>query len=127
MRSLGATGKPILFFHSILILLALHTGFAEGQMLAHRFKFFLHPDLANTLSADERRERLALYVEDLNAIFARQTSRRFLFDPEKDIIITNQVPYTGYGPEPSEGFENLGACPTLPRLELWDARGIRQD
>ena len=65
----------------------------ESSIEYHIFKFFLHPDLVQNLSNEELSYRLTLYVEDLNTIFSKQTIRRFLFDPEKDIIITEEKPH----------------------------------
>ncbi len=81
---------------------------AQEHLQWHRFRFFLHPDLANGLSPGELQRRLALYVEDLNTIFAKQTIRRFTFDPTADVTITAGLPYSGHA----------GNC-SDPNYEIW--------
>jgi len=79
---------------------------AEVSLEYHRFKFFLHPDLVQGISNEKLSSRLTLYVEDLNTIFSKQTIRRFLFDPEEDIIITEEKPHTdSAGVLPEHDFE----------------------
>ncbi|HEX8236492.1 MAG TPA: post-COAP-1 domain-containing protein [Abditibacteriaceae bacterium] len=73
----------------------------------HRFRFFINPSLAQGLSSTELKRRLSLYVEDLNTIFAKQTIRRFNFNPETDITFTQTEPQTNHigGQPPATGFE----------------------
>jgi hypothetical protein len=86
--------------------LTSHTGLAE-TLQYHHFKFFIHPDLVQGLSDAEVKVRLSRYIEDLNSIFAKQTIRRFTFDPNQDIIYTTGIPYSGnyFGKLPNSGFE----------------------
>jgi hypothetical protein len=82
--------------------------FAQTQTINHRFRFFLHPDLVGSLTTAELQSRLAMYVEDLNLIFGKNTIRRFLFDPGTDITITDTMPeanYYGGGELPETNYE----------------------
>lgn len=78
-------------------------------------KFAVTAAAANGLSDAELSRRLALYVEDVNAVFAKNTRRRFSFDPttgvtvvpdwlsfpdsattpEFDILLIDAVPFPG--------------------------------
>ena len=71
-------------------------GWGAETVQVHRFRFFIHPDLAAGLSRAELHRRLALYVADVNTLFARQTIRRFAFDPASDVTVTNGIPYSGH-------------------------------
>lgn len=84
---------------SVVLLLQ---GWAAEDLQVHRFRFFIHPDLISGLSRSEVDRRLCLYVEDVNTVFARQTIRRFRFDPEQDVVITNSRPYSGHCGQCSE-------------------------
>ena len=74
----------------------LLNGWGAETVQDHRFRFFIHPDLAAGLSRADLHRRLALYVADVNTLFARQTIRRFVFDPASDVTVTNGTPYSGH-------------------------------
>jgi hypothetical protein len=80
---------------------------ASQALEYHRFRFFINPALAQNLSDAELKRRLSLYVEDLNFIFAKQTIRRFTFNPATDITFTQTEPQTNNmsGQPPTTGFE----------------------
>ena len=63
----------------------------QTNAVHHRFRFFLEPELAAPYTTGELRSRLALYVEDLNTIFSKNTIRRFDFDPATDVTVTNDL------------------------------------
>lgn len=104
---LPCNGFLALFLNLFLVGAAIPLRAAEPPLEFHRLRFFLHPDLAQTLSSAERERRLGLYVEDLNTVFSKQTIRRFAFDASRDIVITNQPPHSRSGPAvlPASGFE----------------------
>lgn len=52
-----------------------------------KIKFFIDPDLVTDLSYTKK--VLVKYVRDLNIIYSKTTNRNFIFDPEKDINISN--------------------------------------
>ena len=80
---------------------------AQSNTISHRFRFFIHPDLTQGLSDQDVKSRLSLYVEDLNLIFSKNTLRRFTFDPDNDLTITDSPPQTGYysGDLPMTNYE----------------------
>jgi hypothetical protein len=71
----------------------------------HVIKFHLDPMLASDM--EYARMVLPGYVSDMNAILEKNTSRRLIFNPETDIIITSTKPHTDSAtpPMPTEGFE----------------------
>ena len=80
---------------------------SPGEFEIHRLKVFLGPDLADGLTMAEIGQRLSQYIEDLNTVFSKQTTRQFYFDPAVDITITPDKPHTGYflGTLPETGYE----------------------
>jgi hypothetical protein len=75
---------------------------AQTNLVYHRFRFFIHPGVATNLGDAEIKSRLALYLNDINLIFAKNTIRRFNFNPDADITVTDQLPNINVGDEPSE-------------------------
>jgi hypothetical protein len=68
------------------------TGYAQEEVTA-RVKFFVHPDFTQSMTLEELGQRLAGYVADMNTIYAKNTVRRFAFDPDSDVIVwTQQYP-----------------------------------
>lgn len=71
----------------------------------HVIKFYM----SSTLMADQEFAQIVLpkYVADMNVILQKNTDRRLVFDPTKDIIITDTQPQTNYAtpPLPLEGFD----------------------
>ncbi len=78
---------------------------AETSPKQHILKFYLDPVLVPDLAF--AKTALTKYVADMNTILAKNTTRRFVFDPETGIILTATKPQTdsGYAPLPTEGFE----------------------
>lgn len=79
---------------------------AEEQILKeHVFKFYLDPALVPDM--EFAKAMLPKYVADMNTILAKNTSRRLVFNPETDIILTSTRPQTNYAfpPLPVTGFE----------------------
>lgn len=79
---------------------------AEEQVLKqHVFKFYLDPALVPDM--EFAKAMLPKYVADMNTILAKNTSRRLVFNPETDIILTSAQPQTNYAfpPLPVNGFE----------------------
>lgn len=76
-----------------------------AQLKTHVIKFYLDPALVPDMSL--AKSVLPKYVADMNAILAKNTSRRFVFDPETGIILTGTKPQTDSArpPLPTEGFE----------------------
>lgn len=76
----------------------------------HRLRFFIHPQLASQMSPAVLRSRLAGYVTDLNTIFAKNTIRRFDYNPVSDVTVID-LPDSALGYYPG----------TLPETgyELW--------
>ena len=77
----------------------------ELTIKEHPFKFYLDPALVPDM--DFAKTVLVKYVYDMNIILAKNTSRRLVFDPETDIIITTTQPHSNQAtpPLPVEGFE----------------------
>jgi hypothetical protein len=73
----------------------------------HRFRIFLHPALAQGIERPRLERLLGYYVEDLNTIFAKNTRRRFDFDPATDLVVTDSPPSIGYypGDVPEENYD----------------------
>lgn len=71
----------------------------------HVIKFYFDPALVPDMAF--AKSVLPKYVADMNSILAKNTSRRFSFDPETGIILTNTKPQTDSArpPLPTEGFE----------------------
>ena len=71
----------------------------------HVFKFYLDPALVPNL--DFAKTVLPKYIADMNAILAKNTDRRLVFNPEIDIILTNTQPHSNQAtpPLPVENFE----------------------
>lgn len=78
---------------------------AVETLKVHRLKFYLDPLLVPDL--EFARGSLAKYVEDMNFVLAKNTSRRLLFDPATDIILTSSQPHSNWAvpPLPLEDFE----------------------
>lgn len=66
--------------------------------------FYLHPDLVATTNMGAIQTNLAKYVGDINYVLAKNTNRRWEFDPATGIIVTNE--------SPSDGIEPTGGGPT---------------
>ena len=93
------------------MLMCALNGRAESNLVHHRFRFFIHPEVAASLTLPELHSRLAWYVHDLNTIFSRNTIRRFDFNPAVDVIVTDELDSLyGYYP---------GDLPEGGNYELW--------
>ncbi len=90
----------------------LKEAFENIELEYHKLRFYLHPDLKGELTTDEVKNRLVKYVEDLNFIFAKQTIRRFTFNPDSNLVFTLVQPHSAYFPG--------GGC-DMPRsgYEIW--------
>ena len=100
--------KPGYFRMAVGLLLfwSAGTAWAQTNLIYHRFRFFLHSDLAQGISSQELKSRLVFYAQDINLIFAKNTNRRFTFDPDQDIIVTEQLPTINLGGEiPETDYE----------------------
>jgi len=105
--------SKIIIVASILALCAAGISFpasaAESQSLADikelPFKFYIDPALVTDM--DFVKAALSEYVEDMNAILAKNTNRRLAFNPETDIILVSFQPHTNSAmpPLPVGGFE----------------------
>jgi hypothetical protein len=71
----------------------------------HVFKFYLDPSL--TPDVVFAQTNLPKYIADMNAILAKNTNRRLVFNPETDIVLTQVPPQSNHtsSPLPEEGFE----------------------
>ncbi|MBK8616085.1 MAG: S-layer homology domain-containing protein [Anaerolineales bacterium] len=71
----------------------------------HVIKFYLDPALVPDVNF--AKAVLGEYVHDMNVILAKNTSRRLIFNPETDIILTNTQPHSNQAtpPLPVEDFE----------------------
>lgn len=78
------------------------TGFYE-----HRLRFFINQDLVGTLNSTALQARLSQYAGHIQTIFHRETIRRLIFDPTKDISLCTEAPFTpgNRDPWPSLDFE----------------------
>ena len=79
---------------------------AESTTLKeHTFKFYLDPTLVPDINF--AKTVLAKYVNDMNIILTKNTSRRLVFNPETDIILAGAQPHSNQAipPLPVEGFE----------------------
>ncbi len=104
--------KFMLFALTLAMLAALlpSPALADGQvesssLKTHTIKFYLDPALAAGLGFAKM--ALPKYVNDMNAILAKNTNRRLLFDAETGIIIAESQPHTDSAmpPLPTEDFE----------------------
>ena len=77
----------------------------EFAIKEHTFKFYLDPALVPDM--DFAKTVLIKYVNDMNFILAKNTSRRLVFDPETGIILTVTQPHSNQAapPLPVDGFE----------------------
>lgn len=92
----------------VLCLVAIPSpAFAQEQAgnNQHVLKFYFDPVLVPEMIF--AKTVLPKYVEDLNAILAKNTSRRLAFNPDIDIIITTSQPFSDQAtaPLPVDGFE----------------------
>jgi hypothetical protein len=78
---------------------------AQSGIEMHEIKFYLDPTLVQNMNT--AKSILPKYVEDMNTILAKNTSRRLAFDPDADIILTTTQPFSNQAafPLPVEGFE----------------------
>lgn len=79
---------------------------AESAIIKEQvFKFYLDPALVPDINF--AKIVLVKYVNDMNFILAKNTSRRLMFNPETDIILTSTQPHSNQAapPLPVEGFE----------------------
>ena len=53
----------------------------------HRLRFIVDPALLRDMDGAQAARRLATYVADINAVFSRETVRRFAFDPDTDLRV----------------------------------------
>jgi len=75
-----------------------------GQLVTNEITFYLHPDLVATTNMGAIKTNLVKYVEDVNYVLAKNTLRRWGFNPNTGIIVTNS--------SPSNGIEPIGGGPT---------------
>ena len=100
--------KPAVILVALVLLVLGPSAFSQTNLIYHRFRFFIEPDLAVGLTSNELKMRLGGYVELLNLIFGKNTVRRFTFDPEADVSVTNSFPSSDYYPGgtlPETGYE----------------------
>ena len=78
---------------------------ADPSVKEHPFKFYLDPALVPDMNFAKM--VLTKYVADMNYILAKNTSRRLVFNPATDIILTSTQPHSNSSnpPLPVEGFE----------------------
>ena len=87
-----------------VMLIALQVRADDIQM--HDLRFFLDPNLVMGMDIDELKSNLSQYAEDINNIFAKQTIRQIVFDPNTGITITDTKPYSDYSFSlPEQGYE----------------------
>lgn len=74
-------------------------------MREHVIKFYLDPALVPDV--EFAKTVLVKYVDDMNTVLAKNTVRRFVFDPETGLVLTASKPHTdsGTNPLPTDGFE----------------------
>ena len=65
---------------------------------AHVLRFFLDPNLVGSMSTEQLQSNIAQYAVDINSIFAKQTTRRMVFDPNSGTTITAEKPHTDLYP-----------------------------
>ena len=61
------------------------TAYGQTVVFEKPIRFSLDPAFLQTQTLDEIKQNLTGYVEDINTIFARSTSRRFVFDPDTGV------------------------------------------
>lgn len=94
----------ILLLSAGLAVSAVAADAGPGPLAVHTLKFYLHPSLVT--DAAFARTMLPKYVADMNHILAKNTRRRFAFDPETGIVLTETKPQTdSYFTLPATGFE----------------------
>jgi len=64
------------------------------SLVYHPIRFNVPPEYLTDKTQDEVRARLVKMVDDLNVLWARQTHRRFVFDPATDVTF---FPHSGVG------------------------------
>jgi len=78
---------------------------AHDEIVTYTLKFFIDPALATGLTDPQVRSRLRQYADDINFIFAKQTRRRFVFDPDNGTSFTTQSPFFNSALVPENQFE----------------------
>ncbi len=80
---------------------------SESESLnSHVLRFFLDPNLVGGMSTPELKSNISQYAVEINDLFAKQTTRRMIFDPNSGITITPTQPHTNSaGVLPEEGYE----------------------
>jgi hypothetical protein len=78
-----------------------------NDLQMHELRFFLDPNLVDCMDTNELMSNMTQYAEDVNNIFAKQTIRRMVFDPNTGITITNTKPYSegAFPPFPEQDYE----------------------
>ncbi|MEO6513877.1 MAG: Ig-like domain-containing protein [Candidatus Saccharimonadales bacterium] len=81
------------------------TANALTEQKDHVIKFYIDPSLVPDM--DFAKQVLPKYVQDMNAILAKNTNRHLSFDPASGIILTSTKPYSGsvVGPLPTQNYE----------------------
>jgi hypothetical protein len=92
-RSFGLWLKAFMLMLLLFILFgSTRSGYAQDEVTV-RVKFFVHPDFTQSMTLEELGQRFEGYVADMNTIYAKNTVRRFAFDPNSDVIVwTQQYP-----------------------------------
>jgi hypothetical protein len=87
-----------------------HISEASTDLHYNRFIFYIHPSLVPDMQF--AKAVLPVYTQDLNTILAKNTTRRLIFNPDTDIILTETTPQ-------SNSCCSAGA--TIPKndFQLW--------
>ena len=92
----------------LLFLFAMLTAPLQAQTANNWVQFYIDPAIAATASIATIRANLVKYVEDLNFILAKNTGRKFDFNPATGVIVTSTQPFDGIVPAggaPQVGYQ----------------------
>ena len=85
--------KKIFKMFFLVLLIALSVSYSE-DLQVHNLRFFLDPNLVSGMDFNDLKSNLSQYAEEINNVFAKQTIRRIVFDPDTGITITETKPYS---------------------------------
>ena len=97
--------KKIFKMFFLVLLIALSVSYSE-DLQVHNLRFFLDPNLVSGMDFNDLKSNLSQYAEEINNVFAKQTIRRIVFDPDTGITITETKPYSdSYFSLPEQDYE----------------------
>jgi len=107
-RTMSVYRRKFVWAVALLISLLISGGpfqpIASAAAKTHIFKIYIDPSLVSDIQF--AKQVLPKYVQDMNAVLAKNTNRELIFDPDTGIIPTATQPHTGSaGVLPTTDFE----------------------